>query len=522
MFSRFGQQLGKMKQRVIQSQPVKSIKPKTQGDSKQQVPFDSLRAQFSRIGQQLGKMKQRVIQSQPVKSIKPKTQGDSKQQVPFDSLRAQFSRIGQQLGKMKQRVIQSQPVESIATKTQADSQQRVPSDSLRAMFRRAIADAEEVASDIKKRAQAEAEAEARRIIAQAELQVRERNEGAEIDAQRKTDEIMSEANKKATTIEVEARQRALLFLARSSEELAKQIGQEYERAYSRLNSSLQQLVAEGQNTQKELRDRVANLLETSNSKLLGFEANLLDTSQVVESSAEESTPAIIETAIEGASKQEVEDSIQPEGEELKEYLEESVQPEGEAPEEKIRESFQPEIEVIEEGIKEPIELEEEIVEEKVEGHIELEAEAAAPGLAYEPSGELREQHLTKKGSRRRKDESVAPILDEKELYRGEVEFVIPPQTELQLVSKVYDYLLTIPDLRILYTKGSWDQGTIITVTMEQPMPLMRLMLKIPGVAVTPNLVEEDTSVVEKSSLSPGEKEKIVKRIKLILYEDNPK
>ncbi|MFH1281435.1 MAG: hypothetical protein ABIH91_01780, partial [Candidatus Omnitrophota bacterium] len=41
--------------------------------------------------------------------------------------------------------------------------------------------------------------------------------------------------------------------------------------------------------------------------------------------------------------------------------------------------------------------------------------------------------------------------------------IIDSTVELKLVSQFYNYLQKVPELRVLYTRGSWDQGTTIAV-----------------------------------------------------------
>jgi len=155
----------------------------------------------------------------------------------------------------------------------------------------------------------------------------------------------------------------------------------------------------------------------------------------------------------------------------------------------VEEPVQLQEEVVEEEVEEPVQLQEEVVEEKVEGR----------------SG---------KGKRK-----SAPVkLDSQALYAGEVELVIASPVELKLVSRLYNYLQTVPELRILYTRGSWDQGTTITVVLDKPMPLISLTSEIPGVKVTPELLEKEGLATGRSGSMLRGAEKGVTSIKLNLEE----
>ena len=119
-------------------------------------------------------------------------------------------------------------------------------------------------------------------------------------------------------------------------------------------------------------------------------------------------------------------------------------------------------------------------------------------------------------------ESAQLKLDSQALYTGEIELDIPVPVELKMVSKLYNYLQTIPELKILRTRGSWDRGTTITVVLDKPMPLISLISKIPDVEVTPELLQKDGLVKGRSSsLLRGDK-RGVKGIKLILKEAQPR
>ena len=85
------------------------------------------------------------------------------------------------------------------------------------------------------------------------------------------------------------------------------------------------------------------------------------------------------------------------------------------------------------------------------------------------------------------------------------------------VSKLYNYLQTTPDLKILYTKGSWDRGTTIMISLEKPLPLVGMISNIPGIRVKASLAEEDRKLKGAASLI-GKKADEAGRIVLELRE----
>jgi len=133
--------------------------------------------------------------------------------------------------------------------------QQISVASLRSLFEKAVADAEQISATIKMQAQAEAEEEATRTISQAKQEADEIRGKAEVAAQKEAEDIIATSNRKAELAEAEARQKSLLFLLRAREEIEREVRGDYKQAHSRLLSTLQNLVGEGQNIATELKDK---------------------------------------------------------------------------------------------------------------------------------------------------------------------------------------------------------------------------------------------------------------------------
>ncbi len=352
-----------------------------------------------------------------------------------------FGWLSRRFGKSQKKTVQLPPREfSDGSVEQESAPQQVSSGSLYSVLKTAIADEEQIADSIKMRAQKEAKAEAARIIDKAQLEAQEIKGRAEIDAQKRADDIISAANRKAEITEVEVKHKALQFLISVGEEVEKEVREEYEKAYSRLSSSLQDLMNEGQDIETELKGKIAKLWESKSFELKEYEAMLLSTSEAGVPPIETSAPVETELKPDIASKEKVE---------------------------------------------EPAQVQEEAIVEKVE----------------EPA-------LLK--------------LDGQAIYTGEVELLIASMVELKLVSQLYNYLQTVPELKILYTRGSWNQGTTITVVPDKPMPLIDIISKTPGVEVTAELLEEDGLPVGRASSLLRSEKRETKRIKLTLKEAQPR
>ncbi len=340
--------------------------------------------------------------------------------------------------------------------------------SVRSLLQTTVTNAEQMAASIKMRAQADAESEAAMIISRAEQEADETRRRALVATQKEVEAILSVATRKAEITEIGARHNALLFLLKAREELEKEVRADYKRAYSRLSSSLQNLMSEGQNIEAELKNRTAALWESKNLELREHEATMLRGSEEVMSALETLVPTETEIAPDITSKEEMRESIQLQ----KKVVEESI-------EERVEEPVQLQEKTIEERVEEPVQLQEKAIEERVE-------------------------------------ESMPLTLDSEALYTGEVELIIGTPVELKAVSRLYDHLQKIPELRILYTRGSWDRGTTISVVLEKPMPLINILSETPDVEVTAKLPEKDSVATGRTTPLLRGGDKIVKRIELIL------
>ena len=86
------------------------------------------------------------------------------------------------------------------------------------------------------------------------------------------------------------------------------------------------------------------------------------------------------------------------------------------------------------------------------------------------------------------------------------------------VSKLYNYLQTTSETKILYTRGSWARGTTITVTLDKPLPLIDIISKIPDIEITPVIPQKGNSVKGISSSLLGGDKKGLSRIDISVKE----
>lgn len=98
-------------------------------------------------------------------------------------------------------------------------------------------------------------------------------------------------------------------------------------------------------------------------------------------------------------------------------------------------------------------------------------------------------------------------------FVGEVELAIGVPVDLKMVSALYSTLQTIPELRILTTRGSASSGTVITVVLNKPLPLPNLIsAKMPNIELVAEAPEKEGG---RSGLLGQGKKFPTKRIKLV-------
>lgn len=147
---------------------------------------------------------------------------------------------------------------------------------------------------------------------------------------------------------------------------------------------------------------------------------------------------------------------------------------------------------------------------EAENPARLQEEAAVPDPEKETVETLLKQSAPEKRAKRYKTGPEPTKEESQSLYTGEVELTITKPVSPSMVSKLYNYLQTTPEIKFVRTSGSWDRGTTITVVLDKPIPLISVLLaKLPEANITPGRIGEDGFVRGKKG---------VRRITLSLKE----
>ena len=141
---------------------------------------------------------------------------------------------------------------------------------------------------------------------------------------------------------------------------------------------------------------------------------------------------------------------------------------------------------------------------------QLQEEAAVPDPEKETVEALLRQPVPEERAKKYKTEPEPTKEESQSLYTGEVELTIAKPVNPSMVTKLYNYLQTTPEIKFVRTSGSWDRGTTITVVLDKPIPLISVLLaKLPEANTTPGRIGEDGFVRGKKG---------VRRITLSLKE----
>ena len=356
-------------------------------------------------------------------------------------------------------------------------------------------DAERIAAGIKDKARNEAaaeaslarsqaEAEAARIVAQARLVVHEIEVKAEITAREEAQSIISTAKREAAGIEIEARERAFQFLVRTSQEIEREVGEAYRLALSRLSTSMLGLSDESLKIDAELKSKMARLVTIKTMELEEAKTALLGTSEVTVSPSPRNI-ARGKTTVAAAPPKNVT------GKKAKKSLSLGVKIpwRRDMPPVKSEEAAEPSLEtsVPAEPATNP----------QTPVPIPQSPTPTVPAAKDAP----RESHAAVPAEAVVKEAPALLEVDNSELYTGEVELVIMPPADLKLVSRLYNYLQAITDLKVLYTRGSWDQGTTIAVVLEKPVALIKVLTSTKDLVVTVGLLAEQEGGTPGKALS---------------------
>ncbi|MDO8716123.1 MAG: hypothetical protein Q7J73_04875 [Dehalococcoidales bacterium] len=363
-------------------------------------------------------------------------------------------------------------------------------------------DAERITASIKDKARSEAEAEASltrgeaeaeaaRIVAQARLEVHEIEVKAEITAREEAQRIISTAKREAAGIEIESRERAFQFLVQTSQEIEREVGEAYRLALSRLSTSMLGLSDESQQIDAELKSKMAKLITTKTWELKEAKTALLSASEGRGQSN------IIQDKTTGAAASPKKIT----GKKARKFLSLGVKIpwRRDKPPVKSEEPAEPSLET------------------SVSAETETNPQSSTPTVSVAKEERL-EKHSAKQAEAGGQEAPTLLEVDSQALYTGKVELVILPPVDLKLVSRFYSYLQMVTELRILYTRGSWGQGTTIAVEMEKPVALIKAITGIPDLVVTVGLLEESATRGKTISLF-RQKDRENKRLGLILKED---
>ena len=129
---------------------------------------------------------------------------------------------------------------------------------------------------------------------------------------------------------------------------------------------------------------------------------------------------------------------------------------------------------------------------------------AGEDLAEEAVAE--EEGPKKAGKKERKAPKKQPgrvvtMEESQSLYTGEVDLSIGVPVEPTMVSNLYNYLQTAPEIKFVRTAGSWNKGSTITIVLDKPVPLVsELASRLPEADVLPERPDINSHVRDRRGI----------------------
>jgi hypothetical protein len=134
----------------------------------------------------------------------------------------------------------------------------------------------------------------------------------------------------------------------------------------------------------------------------------------------------------------------------------------------------------------PAQLQDETDEEKTAETLQVPEEPSLAEPVERKEAELSEQPIVEETDEQEEEENVLLKQDRNSLYTGEVEISIDKPVDPKMVSKLYNYLQTTPEIKFVRTSGSWERGTTIAVSLDKPVSLISVLSsKIPEANIVP-------------------------------------
>ncbi|MEK7354018.1 MAG: hypothetical protein AABZ77_05890 [Chloroflexota bacterium] len=156
------------------------------------------------------------------------------------------------------------------------------------------------------------------------------------------------------------------------------------------------------------------------------------------------------------------------------------------------------------------------LEKNIEKPVQLKQEATLPKAVESIAKRPPEKPLPEEKPEKQGATLVPQKLDSEAVYDGEIELIMAAPLDPAALSKLYSYLQVTPDMKVLYTRGSWDRGTTITVTLDKPLQFIGMISRIAGLKIAPGLPQKEERLKGTSSSLLGAKSKKLTRIDLIL------
>ncbi len=134
--------------------------------------------------------------------------------------------------------------------------------------------------------------------------------------------------------------------------------------------------------------------------------------------------------------------------------------------------------------EEAVQLQEEVAERTMEAETPQQEESVSVEAVVEE--EVSGKVEAEEGAGKEESETIATKAERESLYTGEVELTVEAPLEPTIISKLYNFLQTTPEIKFIRTMGSWNKGSIIIIMLDKPISLLSVLAaKLPEADVVP-------------------------------------
>jgi vacuolar-type H+-ATPase subunit H len=358
-------------------------------------------------------------------------------------------------------------------------------DSLTKLAERTVIEANKQAQSIKKEVEEKANASAALIIAEAEEKAR-----------KEVDRITSESERKAR----QSVQEKIAAAEQQAQEILKAAEEKAESIKTDTDNEANRITVEAKQNALAVEQQAQSMLTAAEEKAESIKTNAEKKANKIISEAKEKAEDLVNARTASAEKeaQSILEGAKAKAEEeahlIKQKSEQLLRRSKRISESEIKEKLKR----VYEGLLSGLEDIEETIVMPTEV-VSRDSEPAKPEAVAHAKAERKTKESQKQPS---PSEQKVEVKESPAIYEGTVELVIPPPLGLDRMLQLHKHLRNIPNIEVLNLGVSADKSITIRVTLENPIPLRKILEDLSEVETTAD-APQDASLLPLVVDDPG-------------------